>query len=68
MLSVPESTSYTWRLSVKTVPEKPRFIIVGIKKAAEKPRFIIVVFQTAIDGDETKNPFTFDQLNLRNAL
>ena len=41
MLSVPESTSFTWRLSVKTAPEKPRFIIVG--------------FQTAKDGDQTKN-------------
>ena len=50
MLSVPESTSFTWRLSVKTSPEKPRFIIVG--------------FQTAKDGDQTKNPFTFDNVNL----
>ena len=53
MLSVPESTSFTWRLSVKTAPEKRRFIIVG--------------FQTAKDGDQTKNPFTFDHVNLRNA-
>ena len=52
MLSVPESTSFTWRLSVKTAPEKPRFIIVG--------------FQAA-DGDETKNPSTFDHVNLKNA-
>ena len=37
MLSVPESTSLIWRLSVKTAPAKPRFIIVG--------------FQTAKDGD-----------------
>ena len=37
MLSVLESTSFTWRLSVKTAPEKQRFIIVG--------------FQTAKDGD-----------------
>ena len=29
MLSVPESTSFTWRLSVKTAPEKPRFMIVA---------------------------------------
>ena len=29
MLSVPESTSFTWRLSVKTASEKQRFIIVG---------------------------------------
>ena len=53
MLSVPESISFTWRLSVKTAWEKPRFIIVG--------------FQTAKDGDQTKNPFTFDHVNLRNA-
>ena len=53
MLSVPESTSFTWRLSVKTAPEKPRFIIVR--------------FQTAKDGDQTKNPSTFDHVNLRNA-
>ena len=53
MLSVPESTNFTWRLSVKTVPEKPRFIIVG--------------FQTAKDGDQTKNPSTFDLVNLKNA-
>ena len=50
-LSVPESTSSTWRLSVKTASEKPRFIIVG--------------FQTAKDGDQTKNPSTFDHANLR---
>ena len=37
MLSVPESTSFAWRLSVKI--------------ALEKPRFIIVEFQTAKDGD-----------------
>ena len=53
MLSVPESTSFTWRLSVKTAPGKPRFII--------------VVFQIAKDGDQTKNPFTFDHVNLKNA-
>ena len=53
MLSVSESTSFTWRLSVKTAPVKPSFIIVG--------------FQTAKDGDQTKNPSTFDHVNLRNA-
>ena len=53
MLSFPESRSFTWRLSVKTAPEKPRFIIVG--------------FQTAKDGDQTKNPSTFDHVNLKNA-
>ena len=40
MLSVPESTSVTWRLSVKTAPEKQRIIIIG--------------FQTSKDGDQTK--------------
>ena len=53
MLSVPESTSLTWRLSVKTAPEKPRFIIVA--------------FQTNKDGNQTKNPSTFDHVNLKNA-
>ena len=53
MLSVPESTSFIWRLSVKTAPEKPRFIIVA--------------FQTAKDGDQTKNPSNFDHVNLKNA-
>ena len=53
MLSVPESISFTWRLSVKTSPEKSRFIIVG--------------FQTAKDGDQTKNTSMFDHVNLRNA-
>ena len=40
MLSAPESTSFTWRLSVKRSLKKSRFIIVG--------------FQTAKDGDHTK--------------
>ena len=31
MLSVPESTSFTWRLSVKTALEKNIFIIVGFQ-------------------------------------
>ena len=53
MLSVPESASFTWRLSVKTAPEKPRFIIVG--------------FHRAKDGDQTNNPSTFDHVNLKNA-
>ena len=53
MLSVPESTSFSWRLSVKTAPEKPRFII--------------VVFQTANDSDQTKTPSTFNHVNLKNA-
>ena len=53
MLSFPESTSFTWRLSVKTALEKPKFIIVGL--------------QTDKDGDQTKNPSTFNHVNLKNA-
>ena len=53
ILSISESTSFAWRLSVKT--------------ASEKPRFIIVAFQTAKDGDQIKNPSTFDHVNLKNA-
>ena len=53
MLSVPELTSFTWRLGVKTAPEKLRFIIVG--------------FQTAEDGDQAKNPSTLDHVNIKNA-
>ena len=49
MLSVPESTSFLRRLSVKTAPEKPRFIIVG--------------FQMNKDGDQTKNPSTINHVN-----
>ena len=53
MLSVPESTSFTWRLSIMTALKKSRFIMVG--------------FQTDKDGDQTKNPSTFDHVNLKNA-
>ena len=42
MLSVPELTSFTWRLNVKTAPEKLRFFIVG--------------FQTDKDCNKTKIP------------
>ena len=30
-ITVPQSTSFTWRLSVKSSPEKPRYIIVGFQ-------------------------------------
>ena len=29
MFSVPESTSFTWPLSIKTAPEKPRLLLVS---------------------------------------
>ena len=31
MISVAESTSFTWRLSVKTASDKPRFVIVAFQ-------------------------------------
>ena len=37
------------------------------RKTVPKPRFIIVAFQTAKDGDQTKNSSTFGHVNLKNA-
>ena len=37
------------------------------KNSSGEPRFIIVGFQTAKDGDQTKNPSTFDHVNVKNA-
>ena len=51
-ITAPQSTSFSWRLSVKTAPEKPRYIVVA--------------FQTEKDGDQTKNPSIFDHVNLKN--
>ena len=53
MFSVPQS-SFTWFMSVKTL--------------AEKPRYIIVRFQMAKDGNQAKNPSMFDHVNLANAF
>ena len=50
--SVPESTSFSWRLSVKSSPEVPRFIIIG--------------FQTNKIGDQKTNPSLFDNVNVIN--
>ena len=51
-ITVPQSTSFSWRLSVKSSPEKPRWIILG--------------FQTNKD-DQEQNPAIFDHCNLTNA-
>ena len=51
-ITVPQFTTFTWRLSVISSPEKPRYIIVG--------------FQTERDADQVKNPSTFDNVNLTN--
>ena len=50
--SIPQATSFSWRLSVKSSPEVPRFIIVG--------------FQTGKSGDQEQNPSIFDNVNVSN--
>ena len=50
--SVPQAENFSWRLSVKSSPEVPRFIIVG--------------FQTDKSGNQKQNPSLFDNANLRN--
>ena len=51
-ISVPQSTQFDWRLSVKSSPEKPRYIIIG--------------FQTDKRNNEQESPSTFDHINLKN--
>src|SRR6218665_2792226 len=51
-ITVPQSTTFSWRLSVKTSPEKPRYIIIA--------------FQTNRDGNKKANPSIFDHCNLKN--
>src|SRR5688572_6498277 len=51
-ITVPQSTTFSWRLSVKTAPEKPRWVVVG--------------FQTNKDGDQERNPSIFDHCDLKN--
>ena len=46
------STSFSWRLSVKSSPEIPRFIIVG--------------FQTNKSGNQKQNPSLFNPVNVSN--
>ena len=51
--SIPQnSTSFSWRLSVKSSPEVPRFIIVG--------------FQSGKSGDQLQNPSIFDNVSVSN--
>ena len=51
-ISVPQSKSFSWRLTVKSSPEKPRYIIVS--------------FQTDKHGNQEKNPSVFDHVNVSN--
>ena len=50
--SIPQAIAFSWRLSVKSSPEVPRFIIVG--------------FQTNKIGDQKTNPSLFDNVNVSN--
>ena len=49
--SVPQTTSFTWRLAVKSSPEVPRFIIVG--------------FQTNKLNDQRQNPAIFNNVSVK---
>ena len=51
-INVQQATTFNWRLSIRTSPEKPRFIVVG--------------FQTDKNGSQTTNPSTFDNLDVKN--
>ena len=51
-ITVPGSTSFSWRLTVKSAPEKPRYVIVG--------------FQTDKDSNQERNPALFDHCNVAN--
>lgn len=47
-----QATSMEWRLGVRTAPEKPRYLIIGI--------------QTDKSGSQNKNPALFDHNNVTN--
>ena len=50
--SIPQTNSFSWRLSVKSSPEVPPFIIVG--------------FQTGKTNSQTENISTFNNVNVSN--
>jgi len=51
-ITVPTSTTFSWRLTVRTSPESPRWVIVG--------------FQTDKANDQSKNAAIFDHCNAQN--
>ena len=51
-ISVSQTTNFTWRLSQKSSPEKPRYIIVG--------------FQTGKGNNQEQNPSIFDNVDVSN--
>ncbi len=50
-ITVPQSTNFDWRLTIKA--------------GAEKPRYVIVAFQTDRENDQEKNPSIFDHCNVQ---
>ena len=50
--TIPQATSFSWRLSVKSSPEVPRFVVVG--------------FQTNKSGNQLTNPSLFNNGNVSN--
>ena len=50
--TVPNAREFSWRLSVKSSPEVPRFIIIG--------------FQSNKTGNQKQNPSIFDNLSVTN--
>ena len=51
-ITVQESTSFSWRLSVRSAPEKPRYVLVA--------------FQTGRAGNQEANSSIFDHCDLKN--
>ena len=51
-ITVPESTSFTWRLSVKASPERTSYVIIA--------------FQTDKGGKQDENPAIFDHCKVKN--
>jgi hypothetical protein len=51
-ISVPKSTNFSWRLTVKTGTEKPRWMIIG--------------FQSGKSLDQKRNPALFDHVGVTN--
>ena len=52
VVEIPQTTSMSWRLGVRTAPEKPRYVIAA--------------FQTDREGDQIKNAALFNHCNVNN--
>ena len=51
-ISMPQDNSFTWKLSAKTAPEVPRYLLLA--------------FQTGKENNQEQNPALFDHCNLTN--